>query len=260
MASPITIVLNSQGQATFPSLPKGVFQSRFAPPNGPVMDVLSINTAESYIITISAPAVVRAVVVQPDGPVRAVASTQTQGSFFVAASLGFGTAMLQLWQAPSYQLGVLVNPALVDLPIGIDAQGEISVNPADIPVGVQVDPSQSQISVSAAGNYGLAFSLTDASLKIKKVTFDPPASAFPYAISEDGRTATISNNTMASRSEALAVHVLFVCTTGSSSKHSNQTVIIDPTIVNNPINQGGGDGAMNCLIEPRYELVGVGAD
>jgi hypothetical protein len=220
------------------------------------MDVLSINTTDSYIITISAPVVIGARVAQPDGPVRAVASTQTQGSFFVATSLGFGTAMLELWQAPTYQLGVLVNPAQVNLPLGIDAQGAISVNPADVPVGVQVDPSQGQISVSAAGNYGLAFSLTDASLRIKKVTFDPPAPVFSYAISGDGRTATIFNNTMVSRSAALAVHVLF---TVSDSVHIDP-IIIDPTIVNNPINQGGGDGTMNCSTEPRYELVGAVAD
>ena len=218
------------------------------------MDVLSINTTDSYIITISAPVVTGARVAQPDGPVKAMASTQTQGSFLVASSLGFGTAMLELWRAPTYQLGVLVNPAQVNLPLGLDAQGAISVNPADVPVGVQVDPAQGQIAISAAGNYGLAFSLTDASLKIKEVTFDPPAPEFSYAISKDG--ATIFNNTMVSRSAALAVHVLF---TVSSSNHIDP-IIIDPTIVNNPINQGGGDGAMDCPAEPRYELVGAVAD
>jgi hypothetical protein len=254
MPSTITITLDAQGNATLSELPDGVFASRFAtPPDAQIRDVISINAADVYTIVINAPTVMDATATPP---VKWLSQTPTRATFSVDASKvftaqAFGMALCALGASGGYSLGVLVNPASVSLPIGIDVQGAIIVDPADVPVGVHCIPAQQKISVWAAGGYSFAFSLpTDSGYRIQSVVFEDPSEMFSASISLDGLTAWILNDNMITN-PGVQVSFEFIC---ASAATDALRVVIDPTIINNPINQGGGNDNLPGHPESRYEM------
>ena len=258
MPSTITVTLDEQGNVTIGDLPPGVFHSRFAtPPDAQVRDVISINAADLYTVVINAPSVTDATATPP---VTLLSSTPTQATFAVDAgqlpmAQAFGMALCGLGAAGDYSLGVLVNPASVSLPIGIDVQGTIIVDPADVPVGVHCVPAQQKISVWAAGGYSFAFSLpTDGEYRIQSVDFEDASEMFSASISLDGLTAWILNNNLITN-PGVVVSFKFICSIPDSDVFR---VVIDPTIVNNPINQGGGDGVPDTSWR-RYDMAAAPA-
>jgi hypothetical protein len=261
MASAITINVDAQGNATVAPLSAGVFYSTFAtPPDQQIRGVISINAADLYTLVINAPAVTEASA--DDGPVTFMGSTATQATFSVDASQlpmsqSFGMAMCQVGTAVSYSLGVIVNPATVSLPIGIDSSG-MQVEQDDVPVGVHCNTSQQKISVWAGGGYSFAFALpADGNLQLDFVEFDPPSSALPNSISDDKLTAWIFNNYTASN-PGFQVAVKFHCSP-VPPPDVRVDIVIDPTIINNPINQGGVGGS-GGVFDKWYEPVGARVD
>jgi len=136
----------------------------------------------------------------------------------------------------------------------IDQQGTVKVNQAVMPKGVHFKNSDT-FSVWTAGGYTLAFSLIPSQgILFQDVIFTKPAPMFSSEISADRLTAWIYDNNLATSGGATVSFDFIV-----SDPANGTWKIIDPTIINNPINQGGG-GGIDCELEPRYELVGVLAE
>ena len=261
MASTITITLDAQGNAKIGDLPPGVFYSRFAtPPDATIRDVISINAADTYTIVVNAPTILSAAAAPP---VTVLGSTPVQASFFLDVSVlplaqGFGMAICQTGPASGYSLGVVMNPASLSLPIVIDPDG-ISVNPADVPVGVHVDPAQQKLAVWAGGGYTFSFALpAGTNLRFESVEIDPPSPMLIPSIGADKLMAWIYNDNLDVHS-GFSADVKFHCSQDVLG-NALPEVILDPTIINNPINQGGGNDVPVTVAEnpePRAELVGA---
>ncbi|HEX4497989.1 MAG TPA: hypothetical protein VIE43_20100 [Thermoanaerobaculia bacterium] len=260
MPSTITIMLDAQGNATVGPLPPGVFHSIFAtPPDAQIRDVISINAGDSYSIVIVTPALTGASVeeVVEDMPLTLVGQTATTATFAVDADQlpelqEFGLALCQL-AAASFSLGVIVNPQGLSVPVGLDIDGTITVDQDDVPVGVHFVLAQQKVSVWAAGGYAFPFALSpDQPYRFEKVDFDDPSQMFTAEISDDKLTAWIFNNNLVANS-GVAVSFEFYC--GVPNAATLPRVIVDPTIINNPINQGG-DGLPGGTGKPvpRLEL------
>jgi hypothetical protein len=217
--------------------------------------VISINVGDSYIIEINAPSGLSGVL-SAVPPVTLQSWTPTQAVFLVEASQlpvfqNVGMAMCKVGPAAvSYSLSVIVNPTTMSLALGIGDSG-MWVNQSNVPVGVYCDPVAKTITTWAGGAYSFAFSLPPGDLRIDSVEFDPPSGALPYLISGDGMTAWIFNNNTAAHSGS-EVHVNFY--PKSLSAATLNLPPIDPTIINNPINQGGGDVWCEAEPQPHYEL------
>jgi hypothetical protein len=258
MPSTITITLDAQGNATIGQLPPGVFHSIFAtPPDAQIRDVLSINAGDSYSIVIVAPALTDASVQEEVGtPLTLVDQTPSTATFAVDAGQlpedqEFGLALCQL-PAAAFSLGVIVNPAGLSVPVGIDVDGVITVDQDDVPVGVHFVVAQQKVSVWAAGGYAFPFSLpSDSPYRFERVDFKDPSQMFTAEISADGLTAWIFNNNLIANS-GVSVSFEFYC--GIPNSNTLPTLVVDPTIINNPINQGGGDGLPGGTPLPRFEL------
>jgi hypothetical protein len=134
--------------------------------------------------------------------------------------------------------------------MGIDAPNTLTVNQDAVPVGVHCDLARQKIAVWAAGGYTFAFSLpTEGDLRFDHVELTPLTPMMMTSLSGDRLTAWIFNNNMAVH-PGLSVDVKFHCV----SLTANTDVVLDPTIINNPINQGGGDGLPGGMPLPRLEL------
>jgi hypothetical protein len=260
MPPTITITLDEKGNAKISDLPQGVFYSRFAaPPDAQIKDVISINAAGLYTLQIKAPSVEQPAAT---APVKLLGSDRLQASFLVDASdlpllQEYGTAQCQVGGF-SYTLGVIVNPLNLLIPVAVDVTGEIAVDQADMPVGVHFNPAQHWFVVRGAGDYTFAFSLpADGGTIFKDVTFDNPPEMIDYQISDDNLTLWIYNYYLKTNPETLAAPFTFVLS--SQAPGSTGDIIVDPTIINNPINQGGS-GGIGCEPEPRHELVGALAE
>jgi hypothetical protein len=258
MASKITITLDEDGNAKIDTLPPGAFCSSVAmPPEVTERDVISINVGDSYTIEINAASGLSGSL-SAVPPVTLESWTATQVVFSVEASQlpvlqNIGMAMCKVGpDAVAYSVSILVNPATVSLALGIDETG-MWVNQSQVPVGVYCDPVEKTITTWAGGGYSFAFSLPPGDLRIDSVEFDPPAAALPYLISGDEMTAWVFNNNTAEHSGS-EVHVLFI--PKSVSGAPLHLPPIDPTIINNPINQGGGNVCTE-VAAPQYELVGA---
>jgi hypothetical protein len=147
---------------------------------------------------------------------------------------------------------MIVNPATLSLAIGIDTSG-MWVDQHSVPVGVYCNPTDQSITTWAGGGYSFAFALPPGDLRIDKVVFDPPSAALPYLISGDELKVWIFNNNTSAHSGS-EVKVLFF---PKSLANANASLPpIDPTIINNPINQGGGDETA-AATELQHELAEV---
>lgn len=253
MPSTITITLDEKGNAKISELPQGVFCSRFAaPPDAQIKDVISVNAAGSYLIQIQGPGVG-----DPWATPPVTLPDKSQATFLVDAGIlpvqqQYGTAGCRIGGI-EYTLGVIVNPSVVLVSATVDQDETIRVDQAFMPKGVHFKNSDT-FSVWTAGGYTFAFSLIPAQgLRFQRVDFVEPAPMFSSEISTDGLTAWIYNNNLATSGGATASFDFLV----SDSVNGTWT-IIDPTIINNPINQGGGGGDYEP--EPRHELMGALAE
>jgi hypothetical protein len=258
MASTITITLDAQGTAQIGQLPPGAFYSRFAtPPDATVRDVISINAADSYTIVVNGPNI-SAAVASP--PVTVLSSTPVQATFFLDVSVlplaqGFGMAICQTGGTSGYSLGVIVNPTSLSLPLVIDPSG-ISVNPTDVPVGLHVDPTRQKLAVWAGGGYTFAFALpAGTNLRFESVEIDPPSPMLIPSIGADKLMAWIYNDNLDVHS-GFQTDVKFHCSQLLLLGDQLPEVVLDPTIINNPINQGGGNDSLPAEA-PGIELVGA---
>ncbi len=260
MSSTIIITVDEQGHSIVGDLPAGVFYSRFAaPPDAEIRDVISINAAGLYTLQINAPSVAQPAAT---APVELLGSGQFQASFLVDASdlpllQEYGTAGCQVGGF-NYTLGVIVNPLSLLIPVAVDVTGEIAVDQAAMPVGVHFNQTQHWFVVRGAGDYTFAFSLPPDGGKIfKDVTFVNPPEMIDYQISDDNLTLWIYNYYLKTNPATLAAPFTFVLSSLNQSGVAD--ILVDPTIINNPINQGGS-GGIDCGPEPRYELVGALAE
>jgi hypothetical protein len=160
----------------------------------------------------------------------------------------FGSAFFQVGEV-GYSVAFVVNPASLSLPLVISPAG-ISVNPDDVPVGVHVDPAQQKLAVWAGGGYIFSFALPAGSdLRFDRVEFVPESPMLSASIGGDKLMAWVYNDNLDSHS-GFQTDVKFHCSPANSNGPEQ---ILDPTIINNPINQGGGDEAP----VPRTEVVGA---
>ena len=261
MPPTITVTLDEKGNAKISDLPQGVFYSRFAaPPDAQIRDVISINAAGLYTLQINAPSVEYPAAT---APVELLGSDKSQASFLVDASnlpllQEYGTAGCQVGGV-SYTLGVIVNPLNLLIPVAVDITGEIAVDQADMPVGVHFNSAQHWFVVRGAGDYTFAFSLpADGGTIFKDVIFDNPPEMIDYQISEDNLTLWVYNYYLKTNPATLAAPFIFVLASQIPGS-STGDIVVDPTIINNPINQGGSGGT-NYELEPRHELVGALAE
>lgn len=257
MPSNITVTLDAKGNAKVDDLPHGVFYSRFAPPGAQIMDVISINAAGDYIIEVRSELPVGKPLYS--GPVKPLKEEPFLVSFSVdgknlPAWQEYGTAGCEVGSG-QYILGVIVNPSVVLIPATLDNKGTIQVKEDFLPVGVQFDPLFNVFNVWAAGGYTFAFSLlSEDDWQFVALRFTRVAPMVTYEISADGLTAWVYNNYLATSRETRASFDFDV-----SDPVNGIRKVIDPTIINNPINQGGSGGAPfpYSLPELRQELAGV---
>jgi hypothetical protein len=255
----ITITVDEKGNAKIDDLPHGVFYSRFAPPPGAeTMDVISINAAGDYVIELRSDLPMGKPVYS--GPVKPLKEEPFLVSFSVDGTnlppwQEYGTAGCAVGGI-KYTLGVIVNPAVVVIPATIDKKGAILVKDDYLPVGVQFDPFYNEFHVWAAGGYTFAFSLLPADdWQFVALRFTRMAPTVTSEIGADGLTAWVYNNYLATSRATKASFDFEV-----SDALNGIQKIIDPTIINNPINQGGSGGVPalpKSLAEPRHELAGV---
>jgi len=254
MPTTITITLDEKGNAKISDLPQGVFCSRFAaPPDAQIKDVISVNAAGSYLIQIQGPGVS-----DPWATPPVTLPDKAQATFLLDAGIlpvqqQYGTAGC-LVGGVEYTLGVIVNPSVVLVSATVDPQGTVRVNQDFMPKGVHFKNSDT-FSVWTAGGYTLAFSLIPSQgILFQDVIFTTPAPMFSAEISADGLTAWIYDNHLAT-SGGVTVSFDFIV----SDPVNGLWKIIDPTIINNPINQGGsgGSGVGDYEREPLHELVGA---
>jgi hypothetical protein len=257
MSSAIKITLDEKGNSTIGELPEGVFYSRFAaPPNAQIRDVISINSAGLYTLEVNAPSVANPAAT---GPVKILGSTPSQAVFSVDASQPallqqYGTAGC-LAGGIDYVLGVIVNPLNLMIPVAVDAAGEIRVDQADMPIGVHFNAPNHRFAVWGAGAYTFAFALpSDAGRIFTGVTFDDPPEMINYEISDDKLTFWVYNDYLKTNPVVLAAPFTFQISNLTPSGIAD--VVVDPTIINNPINQGGSGGAL-YEPEPERQLAGV---
>jgi hypothetical protein len=255
MPTILTITVDEKGNPIVDKLPAGVFCSRFAaPPGAQIRDVISINAAGIYIIKIQGPGVS-----DPRATPPVTLPDKSETTFLLDASIlpvqqQYGTAGC-LIDGIEYTFGVVINPSVVLVPATIDQDRKINVDQAFMPKGVHFRNGDT-FGVWTAGGYTFAFSLIPAQgLRFEKVKFTKPAPMFSSEISADQLTAWIYNNNLAA-SPGAVVEFDFYCSTPTG----NDQIIIDPTIINNPINQGGSGGTPDVpcsLSEPRHEQAGV---
>jgi hypothetical protein len=250
--STITITLDAQGQATIGKLPPGVFYSRFAtPPDATIRDVISINAANSYTVVVDGPGLS---IVDLPPLLTLVSSTKEQAVCSLALTAlpeeqDFGTAFFTVGAA-GYSIGFVVNPESLSLPLVIDSAG-IAVDPDDVPVGVHVDPAKNKLAVWAGGGYTFAFALPAGSLlRFERIEFVPESPMLTGSIAGDKLMAWVYNDNLDSHSGCV-VDVKF----HTSSIAGENGPVLDPTIINNPINQGGGDDKTGS--DRRPELAGA---
>jgi hypothetical protein len=261
MPPTITITLDEKGNAKVSDLPQGVFYSRFAaPPDAQIRDVISINDGGLYTLQVIGPNVKNP---SATAPVEVLGLQPTQVSFLVDASelpllQEYGTASCQVGEGFDYTLGVIVNPLNLRIPVAVDITGEIAVDQADMPVGVHFNHDQHWFVVRGAGDYTFAFSLpAHGGVIFKDVTFDNPPEMIDYKISDDNLTFWVYNYYLKTNPATLAAPFTFVLS--SQAPGSTGDITVDPTIINNPINQGGSGGS-DYGREPRHELVGALAE
>jgi len=254
MPTIITITVDEKGEPIIDELPTGVFCSRFAaPPDAQIKDVISVNAAGNYVIKIQGPGVS-----DPWATPPVTLPDKSEATFLVDASIlpvqqQYGTAGC-LIGGIEYTLGVIVNPSVVLVSATIDQDEKIKVDQAFMPKGVHFKNADT-FSVWTAGGYTFAFSLLPAQgMLFQEVVFTSPAPMFSSEISADKLTAWIYNNNLAI-SDGATVSFDFIV----SGPGNGTWKIIDPTIINNPINQGGSGGS-DYGREPRHELVGVLAE
>jgi hypothetical protein len=254
MPTIITITVDERGNPIVDKLPTGVFYSRFAaPPDAQIKDVISVNAAGNYMIKIQGPGVS-----DPWATPPVTLPDKSEATFLVDAGIlpvqqQYGTAGCQIGGI-EYILGVIVNPSVVLVSATVDQQGTVKVNQAVMPKGVHFKNSDT-FSVWTAGGYTMAFSLIPSQgILFQDVIFTKPAPMFSAEISADKLTAWIYDNNLAT-SGGTTVSFDFIV----SDPVNGIWKIIDPTIINNPINQGGS-GGNDCEREPRHELVGALAE
>jgi hypothetical protein len=253
MASTITIDLDALGNATIGQLPPGVFYSRFAtPPDAQIRDVISINAADSYTVVIDGPDLTIVdlpplLTLVSSGPEQAVCSLDVNP---LPLEQDFGPAFFQVGTV-GYSVGFVVNPASLSLPLVIDPEG-IYVNQEEVPVGVHVDPAKQKLAVWASGGYTFSFALPAGSpLRFERVELVPESPMLTPSIGEDKLMAWIYNDNLETHS-GFQVDVKFHC----SDIANGPELVLDPTIINNPINQGGGNDS-KVETNPRIELAGA---
>ena len=211
------------------------------------MDAISINVGDVYTIAIISPDGLLGTIPAPLPPVTLQSSTSTQATFSINAS------PLPMSQTPgmaicpvggsNFNLLVLANPATVALALGIVESG-LRIDQSSMPIGVYCDnavPLNPKIYVGTGGGYAISFSLPSGVERFESIDF--PTVKLPYLISGDGLTAWIFNNHTTPHADIQSVEFTFYISSGSTAATNfvNLRRTFDPTIINNPINQGGGE-------------------
>jgi hypothetical protein len=256
MSSQITITLDEKGTATVSELPPGVFYSRFAaPPKAQIRDVISINSPGSYTIRFEGPGIS-----DPSATWPVENPQPSEAIFFVDASnlpllQEYGTAGC-LIDGNEYILGVIVNPLNLVIPVAVDIDGEIAVDQADMPIGVHFNSPNHRFGVWGAGAYTFAFALpADGGRIFTGVHFENPPEMIDWEISADQLTFWVYNDYLKTNTSILAAPFTFEIS--NLTPNGIADITVDPTIINNPINQGGSGGGIPYPTESRPELAGV---
>jgi hypothetical protein len=256
MASTITITLDPQGKPTFSQLPPGVLHSQVNLPLGTTpVDAISINAGDVYTIAVASPEGLLGTVPAPLPPVTLQSSTPTQVTFSVNASplpmsQTSGMAICPVGGS-NFNLLVLANPATVPVALGI-VGSSLQINQSSMPVGVYCDnavPSDPKIYVGTGGGYAISFSLPSGDERFDSIQFEDPAVTLPNLISGDGLTAWIFNDHRTPHADIQSVGFTFTISSVPPTDPKPPRTF-DPTIINNPINQGGGDEPKN-MPDPR---------
>lgn len=245
----ITITFDEAGIPFFEKLPAGAFASSFStPPDGQTRNVISINARGLYTVRIVSPEGALAdIAVTP--PVKLLKFDPEQITLEVDASRlpsvqSYGDAAFTVYGVP-YTLGFLVNPSSLLVPIAVGLAGEIRVDPEDLPIGISFDPQEHDFNVWTGGGYTFAFSLpSQNTVSIKAVQFNDPPGPITAEISADHLTAWVRNNYLKESPETMPVSFDLVLMSSSGNQGEPGTIIVDPTIINNPINQGGSGGGV----------------
>jgi hypothetical protein len=240
--SVITITFDDKGGYRISELPPGVLASNFAaPPDGKAKDVISINARNRYTLQVlspsgglSSPLAKAPVVLQsPYSPQEINFSVDASE---LPISQLYGLATFRVNGVP-YSLGVIVNPLSLLIPVAVELPGELLVNPKYLPVAVRFDPENHDFNIWGAGGYNLAFSLpSQKDYVFAGVSFDPAPGPLSFEISADGLTVWLRNNYLLTNPDVQEISFgLEIGTPGTAGPG----IVIDPTIINNPINQGG---------------------
>jgi len=254
----IRIAFDDSGNPVFDKTPRGTFISNFFVPVGnSVRDVISINARGVYTIEVDAPEgalanpsatpPVELVKEQPESLVFRVDAGRLPSAQLV------GTLGFTLYGEP-YTIGVLVNPASVLVPVEITLEGEIEVDPDALPIGVDFNAENHAFNVWTGGGYTFAFSLpSQTQMFIEEVVFQGPQGPLTYEISADALTAWVRNNYLDSNPDVMPISFDLLVGVVNASQETPGTITVDPTIINNPINQVGSGGGY--VEERRPELV-----
>jgi hypothetical protein len=258
----ITITFDETGIPFFEKLPAGAFASNFStPPDGQPRNAISINARGLYTVRIVSPdGALADVTVTP--PVKLLKFDPEQITLEVDAVRlpsvqSYGTAAFTVYGEP-YALGFLVNPSSLLVPIAVSVAGEIGVDPEDLPIGISFDPQDHEFNVWTGGGYTFAFSLPSQNMvSIQAIQFNDPPGPITAEISADQLTAWVRNNYLKESQETIPVSFDLVLMTTNGSQGGPGTIIADPTIINNPINQGGSGGG-DYVEERRSKPVTAG--
>lgn len=243
----IRITFDDTGIPEFDKTPPGTFISNFFVPVGnAVRDVLSINARGLYTIEIDSP---EGALGDPSAtpPVELVKSEPEAIVFLVDASRLpsaqlYGTASFTVYGVP-YTLGILVNPVSLLAPVEVTVAGEIHVDPEALPIGIQFDAMTHGFNVWTAGGYTFAFSLPSQNqVFIADVAFRGSPGPLTCEISADALTAWVRNNYLEANPDVVPISFDLVLEVINGSQGAPKIITVDPTIINNPINQGGSGG------------------
>ncbi len=243
----IEVTLDDEGIFTFSSLPPGTYMTEFT-----FMDVdqevLSINAPADYTITVTSTIV--GVQYETTGPL-----TQTSPGVFLLQS-GMWTrnqqqAMITAAIPGGPSFGVLINPA--SIPVSVHLQpGGLSVDKDELPIGMEFDGSHT-FTLQAAGNFIFDFWISQISTK-GALILTPNGlvpERFSYAPADTHVYVADHNMEVYPELQPPPFSFNFSLDPNNQSIRIDRLVRIDPTIVNNPINQGPGSGGGTVWVTPK---------
>jgi hypothetical protein len=237
----IDVELDDQGNFTFTFLPQGSGMTKFTF-MGIDQEVLSINAPANYTLTLTSTAEILQYVVA--GPV----TMESPGVFSFQSDLWAVSqqqAMITaVTAAGASSFGILINPS--NVPVSVLLQpGGLVVDVKALPVGVDFDRLENTFTLLTAGNFVFDFWISP--LQIQGPLSLSPESAPPP---EFGYTVVDTHCYVASCNmevypEAQVFAFSFLVGVALDADPAQPPIRIDPTIINNPINQGPGSGGID---------------